>query len=70
MDKPSYTIPARYHKDGYDALVKYSDTKIRKLTVTELKRIQTFGDDFQKLLCVADSVFSGICQFYVCRRAV
>jgi DNA (cytosine-5)-methyltransferase 1 len=46
MDKPSYTIPARYHKDGYDALVKYSDTKIRKLTVTELKRIQTFGDDF------------------------
>ena len=46
MDKPSYTIPARYHKDGYDALVKYSDKKIRKLTVTELKRIQTFGDDF------------------------
>ena len=46
LDKPSYTIPARYHKDGYDALVKYSDQKIRKLTVTELKRIQTFGDDF------------------------
>jgi len=46
LDKPSYTIPARYHKDGYDALVKYSDTDIRKLTITELKRIQTFGDDF------------------------
>ena len=46
LDYPSYTIPARYHKDGYDALVKYSDKDIRKLTVTELKRIQTFGDDF------------------------
>lgn len=52
MDKPSYTIPARYHKDGYDALVKYSDTKIRRLTITELKRIQTFGDDF--ILCGED----------------
>ena len=31
MDKPSYTIPARYYKDGYDALVKYSETKIRRL---------------------------------------
>jgi len=52
MDKPSYTIPARYHKDGYDALVKYSETKIRRLTITELKRIQTFGDDF--ILCGED----------------
>ena len=33
MDKPSYTIPARYWKDGYDALVKYSDTEIRRLTI-------------------------------------
>ena len=49
MDKPSYTIPARYYKDGYDALIRYSDTKIRKLTLTELKRIQTLGDDF--ILC-------------------
>jgi len=46
MDKPSYTIPARYWKDGYDALVKYSDTEIRKLTLLELKRIQSFPDDF------------------------
>ena len=27
LDKPSYTIPARYWKDGYDALVRYSDTE-------------------------------------------
>lgn len=46
MDKPSYTIPARYWKDGYDALVKYSDTEIRRLTILELKRIQSFSDDF------------------------
>jgi len=49
MDKPSYTIPARYWKDGYDALVKYSDTKIRRLTILELKRIQTFPDNY--ILC-------------------
>jgi DNA (cytosine-5)-methyltransferase 1 len=46
MDKPSYTIPARYWKDGYDALVKYDDEHIRRLTIIELKRIQTFPDDF------------------------
>ena len=46
FDKPSYTIPARYWKDGYDALVKYSDTEIRRLTIQELKRIQSFPDDY------------------------
>jgi DNA (cytosine-5)-methyltransferase 1 len=46
FDKPSYTIPARYWKDGYDALVKYSETEIRRLTITELKRIQSFPDDY------------------------
>lgn len=46
MDKPSYTIPARYWKDGYDALVAYSDTEVRRLTILELKRIQGFSDDF------------------------
>jgi DNA (cytosine-5)-methyltransferase 1 len=46
FDKPSYTIPARYWKDGYDALVKYSDTEIQRLTITELKRIQSFPDDY------------------------
>ena len=46
LNKPSYTIPARYWKDGYDALVKYSDTEIRRLTILELKRIQSFPDDY------------------------
>ena len=46
FNKPSFTIPARYWKDGYDALVKYSDTEIRRLTIQELKRIQTFPDDY------------------------
>ena len=46
LNKPSYTIPARYWKDGYDALVKYSDTEVRRLTILELKRIQSFPDDY------------------------
>jgi DNA (cytosine-5)-methyltransferase 1 len=46
FDKPSYTIPARYWKDGYDALVKYNEKKIRRLTITELKRIQSFPDHY------------------------
>lgn len=46
FNKPSYTIPARYWKDGYDALVKYNDTEIRRLTIQELKRIQSFPDDY------------------------
>ena len=46
MDKPSYTIPARYWKDGYDALVKYNEKEIRRLTITELKRIQSFPDNY------------------------
>lgn len=46
FDKPSYTIPARYWKDGYDALVKYKEKEIRRLTITELKRIQSFPDNY------------------------
>ena len=46
LSKPSYTIPARYWKDGYDALVKYSDDEIRRLTIKELKRIQSFPDSY------------------------
>jgi DNA (cytosine-5)-methyltransferase 1 len=46
LNKPSFTIPARYWKDGYDALVKYSDTEVRRLTITELKRIQSFPDNY------------------------
>jgi DNA (cytosine-5)-methyltransferase 1 len=46
FEKPSYTIPARYWKDGYDALVKYNEKEIRRLTILELKRIQSFPDDY------------------------
>jgi DNA (cytosine-5)-methyltransferase 1 len=46
LHKPSYTIPARYWKDGYDALVKYNNNEIRRLTITELKRIQSFPDNY------------------------
>lgn len=46
LNKPSYTIPARYWKDGYDALVQESETQIRRLTITELKRIQSFPDSY------------------------
>ncbi|NMA44387.1 MAG: DNA cytosine methyltransferase [Candidatus Diapherotrites archaeon] len=45
--KPSYTISARYWKDGSDALVKYTETQIRMLTEKEVARIQTFPDDYQ-----------------------
>jgi DNA (cytosine-5)-methyltransferase 1 len=45
-EKPSYTIPARYWKDGYDALVRYNDKDIRRLTIVELKRIQSFPDSY------------------------
>jgi DNA (cytosine-5)-methyltransferase 1 len=46
MNKPSYTIPARYWKDGYDALVQYNEKEIRRLTILELKRIQSFPDEY------------------------
>lgn len=46
FEKPSYTIPARYWKDGYDALVRYNEKEIRRLTIIELKRIQSFPDNY------------------------
>ena len=46
LSKPSYTISARYWKDGSDALVKYSESEIRRLTVTELQRIQGFSEGY------------------------
>lgn len=49
LNKPCYTIPSRYWKDGYDALVQYSEKEIRRLTILELKRIQTLGDEY--ILC-------------------
>lgn len=45
-DEPCYTLSARYYKDGCDALVKYSDSEIRKLTEKEAARVQTFPDSF------------------------
>jgi DNA (cytosine-5)-methyltransferase 1 len=47
MKEPSYTISARYWKDGSDALVMYSPTKVRMLTERECARIQKFPDNFQ-----------------------
>ena len=47
QEKPSYTIPARYWKDGYDALVRYDDIHVRRLTEIELKRIQSFPDNYK-----------------------
>lgn len=46
MDKPSYTISCRYWKDGSDALVKYTEEEIRRLSVLELQRIQSFPDSY------------------------
>lgn len=46
MDEPSYTISARYWKDGADALVKYSDNEIRMLTPKECAAIQTFPKNY------------------------
>ncbi|MHA1285096.1 MAG: DNA (cytosine-5-)-methyltransferase [Promethearchaeota archaeon] len=46
LNKPSYTISARYWKDGSDALVKYNDKEIRMLTERECARIQTFPDNY------------------------
>lgn len=45
-DEPSFTISARYWKDGSDALVMYSPTKVRMLTERECARIQSFPDNF------------------------
>ena len=47
LDKPCFTIPARYYKDGYDALVKYDEERIRRLSVKELARIQSFPENYK-----------------------
>ena len=46
FDKPSYTIPARYWKDGYDALVRYDEKHVRRLLIPELAAIQSFPADY------------------------
>ncbi|MFH1694416.1 MAG: DNA cytosine methyltransferase [Patescibacteria group bacterium] len=47
MDEPSFTISARYYKDGGDALVMYDEKTVRMLTPRECARIQGFPDDFE-----------------------
>jgi DNA (cytosine-5)-methyltransferase 1 len=52
--RPAPTISARYWKDGYDALVRDTpagadDAGVRRLTLRELLRIQSFPDDY--VLC-------------------
>lgn len=50
-DEPSYTISARYYKDGAEALVKYDDSlkegSIRRLTPKECTLIQSFPRSFK-----------------------
>lgn len=46
MDEPSYTISARYWKDGGDAIVRYDDHRIRMLTEREAARVQSFPDSY------------------------
>ncbi len=45
-DEPSYTISARYYKDGAEALIKYSETEIRMLTPEECALIQSFPKNY------------------------
>jgi len=45
-DKPSFTISARYWKDGADAIVMLAPNKTRMLTELECARIQSFPDDY------------------------
>lgn len=47
MDEPSFTISARYWKDGAEALVKYNENEVRKLTEEEAAAIQTFPKDYE-----------------------
>jgi len=47
LDEPSFTISARYYKDGSDALIKYNEHEIRMLTEREAARIQTFPDNYK-----------------------
>jgi DNA (cytosine-5)-methyltransferase 1 len=68
LDEPCYTISARYYKDGCDALVKYSDTEIRKLTEQEVARIQTFPDNF-KFVSSSIQTYKQIGNAVPCRLA-
>lgn len=45
-EKPSYTISARYWKDGSDAIVSVKPDKFRMLTERECARVQSFPDNY------------------------
>lgn len=51
LDEPSYTISARYFKDGAEALIKYDNSfkegSIRRLTPKECALIQSFPKSFK-----------------------
>jgi len=47
MEKPSFTISARYWKDGSEATVMLGPNKARMLTERECARIQSFPDDYE-----------------------
>jgi DNA (cytosine-5)-methyltransferase 1 len=67
-DEPCYTISARYHKDGSDALVRYSDTEIRRLTEKEAARVQSFPDNFI-FPCSAAQTYKQIGNAVACKLA-
>lgn len=46
-ENTSYTISARYYKDGAEALVKYSEDEIRRFTLQELSNIQSFPKTYK-----------------------
>jgi site-specific DNA-cytosine methylase/phage anti-repressor protein len=46
FNKPCFSLYSHFHKDKRIALVKHSETEIRYLTMLELKRLQSFPDDF------------------------
>lgn len=49
LSEPSYTISARYWKDGAEALVKYNEQEIRMLTPEECAKIQSFPSSYKFL---------------------
>ena len=46
LDVPSYTISARYWKDGAESLIKYSERDIRMLTPKECASVQSFPKNY------------------------
>lgn len=46
LDQPSYTLSARYWKDGAESLIKYDESTIRMLTPVECALIQSFPKNY------------------------